>query len=194
MHSPLLRLYTTLLVSALVSGCSAARTAPAVQAAPLPARAPVNDADVHFMSGMIQHHEQAVIIGRWAVTHGASDAVRRLSERIVVAQQDEIALMRTWLADRGAHGMDHAMMMPGMLTPQQLAQLDSARGREFDKLFLTFMIQHHYGAVAMVEKLFGSYGAAQDETVFRFASDVFADQTTEIDRMQSMLANLEGQP
>src|SRR5688572_10829181 len=130
MHSLSSRLFATLLVSALVFGCTPARPAPAVQAAPEAARAPVNEADVHFMSGMIQHHEQAVIIGRWAATHGANDAVRRLSERIVVAQQDEIALMRTWLAERGAGGMDHAMVMPGMLTDQQLAQLDAARGRD----------------------------------------------------------------
>ena len=188
------RLRATLIAAALVSGCTAARPAPVVQAAPATARTPATEADVHFMSGMIQHHEQAVIMGRWATTHGAGESVRRLSERIVVAQQDEIALMRTWLAERGAESMDHTMMMPGMLTADQLAQLDRAHGKEFDKLFLTFMIQHHYGAVAMVEKLFGSYGAAQDETVFRFASDVFADQTTEIDRMQSMLVNLEGQP
>jgi uncharacterized protein (DUF305 family) len=80
--------------------------------------------------------------------------------------------------------------MPGMLTGEQLRQLDQARGEEFDRLFLTFMIQHHRGAVAMVKALFGSYGAAQDETVFKFASDVNVDQTTEIARMEQMLAAL----
>jgi uncharacterized protein (DUF305 family) len=50
------------------------------------------------------------------------------------------------------------------------------------------MIQHHRGAVTMVSELFGSYGAAQDETVFKFASDVNVDQTTEIARMELMLA------
>lgn len=83
--------------------------------------------------------------------------------------------------------MEHDMLMPGMLTDAQLAQLDAARGAEYDKLFLTFMIQHHEGALTMVNDLFASPGAGQDETVFRFASDVFADQTTEISRMQTML-------
>jgi uncharacterized protein (DUF305 family) len=75
-----------------------------------------------------------------------------------------------------------------MLTDAQLRQLDRARGEEFDRLFLTFMIQHHRGAVSMVQALFGTNAAAQDETVFKFASDVSVDQTTEIARMQKMLA------
>jgi uncharacterized protein (DUF305 family) len=84
-------------------------------------------------------------------------------------------------------GMDHPMLMPGMLTPEQMSQLNRARGPEFDRLFLTYMIQHHQGAITMVEQLMGSYGAAQDDAVFKFASDVNADQTTEIDRMGLML-------
>jgi uncharacterized protein (DUF305 family) len=86
-------------------------------------------------------------------------------------------------------GMDHAPLMPGMLTPEQLAQLDRARGPEFDRLFLTFMIQHHQGAITMVNQLFGQ-GAGEQETVYRFAADVYADQSTEIARMQKMLAAL----
>ncbi len=158
-------------------------------------------ADVHFMSGMIYHHAQAVLIAGWAPSHDASPSLRALCERIVVGQGDEIALMQRWLRDRheevpdpsATHammpGMDPAPMMPGMLTADQLAQLDRARGREFDRLFLTFMIQHHQGAIAMVNALFGT-GAGEQEKVFRFASDVFADQTTEIARMQKMLAAL----
>ena len=88
------------------------------------------------------------------------------------------------------NGMEHEMLMPGMLTEDQMQQLDQARGAEFDRLFLTFMIQHHKGAVSMVKDLFGSYGAAQDETVFKFATDVSVDQTTEIARMEKMLAAL----
>jgi uncharacterized protein (DUF305 family) len=86
--------------------------------------------------------------------------------------------------------MDHAMHMPGMLTADELARLDAARGSEFDRLFLTFMIPHHQGAITMVEELFRSPGAGQDEAVFRFAADVQADQAAEIDRMQRMLAAL----
>jgi uncharacterized protein (DUF305 family) len=84
-------------------------------------------------------------------------------------------------------GVEHVMLMPGMLTEEQMKQLDAARGKDFDKLFLTFMMQHHRGAVEMVKELFDSYGAAQDDLVFKFASDVQVDQTTEIARMQRML-------
>jgi uncharacterized protein (DUF305 family) len=83
------------------------------------------------------------------------------------------------------------MLMPGMLTEAQMKQLDAARGSEFDRLFLTFMMQHHRGAVSMVKDLFGTYGAGQDETVFKFASDVNVDQTTEIARMEKLLTQLK---
>src|SRR2546421_12597686 len=107
-------------------------------------------ADVQFMTGMIGHHAQAVLIAGWAPSHAASAAVRALCERIVVGQRDEIVLMQRWLGERHepvpevdpAHftmpGMETSMM-PGMLTPDQLAQLDSARGREFGRLFLQLM-------------------------------------------------------
>jgi uncharacterized protein (DUF305 family) len=162
---------------------------------------PYTTADVQFMSGMIHHHAQAVLMAGWAPTHGASPSVRTLCERIVVAQRDEIALMQRWLGDRheavpdgdATHdlmpGMEH-VMMPGMLTAEQLAQLDSARGPEFDRRFLRFMIMHHQGAITMVNQLFGTQGGGEEEIVFKFASDVYADQTTEIDRMQKMLAVL----
>ena len=166
--------------------------------------APYTAADVHFMSGMIQHHAQAVLMAGWAPTHGASPAMRALCERIVVGQRDEMVLMRRWLDDRhepvaqadspdAAHmmmpGMDSSMLMPGMLTAAQLERLDHARGPEFDRLFLQDMIRHHQGAITMVNQLFGSRGAGEEEPVFRFAANVFADQTTEIERMQRMLAN-----
>ena len=140
-------------------------------------------------------------MAKWAPTHGASAELQRLSERIVVAQNDEIAIMQNWLREKSQpvpeatpgpvrmamSGMDHEMLMPGMLTDEELKQLEAARGAEFDRLFLAFMIRHHEGALTMVDELFASPGAAQDETVFRFASDVFADQTTEIRVMQQML-------
>ena len=165
------------------------------------ARRPYTAADVHFMSGMIGHHAQAIRMASWAPTHGASPSVRVLCDRIINAQRDEIATMQQWLRDRQQSvpeatptgmkmvmdGMEHMMLMPGMLTEEQMKQLDAARGREFDRLFLTFMIQHHQGAVQMVKELFASYGAAQDDLVFKFASDVQVDQTTEIARMEKML-------
>jgi len=161
-------------------------------------------ADIQFMDGMISHHAQALVMAGWAASHGASPSLLTLTSRITNAQQDEIAGMQKWLRDRhqqvpeaNPHGMmmkmdgvEHTMLMPGMLTESQLKQLDEARGKEFDRLFLTFMIQHHRGAVTMVRDLFDTYGAAQDITVFKLASDISADQTTEIERMQKMLASM----
>jgi uncharacterized protein (DUF305 family) len=156
-------------------------------------------ADVAFMSGMIYHHAQALLIAGWAPSHGASADVRTLCERIVRGQTDEIDLLSQWLAERHepvphvdpAHlmmpDMNHAHMMPGMLTTEQLTQLDRARGPEFDELFLRFMIQHHEGAITMVNELFAK-GAGEENPVYKIASGVFADQTTEIERMQRMLA------
>lgn len=169
------------------------------------ARLPYTAADIAFMTGMISHHAQAIRMSKWAPDRGASDAVRRLTARIINAQADEIVIMQQWLADRNQkvpepnpagmqmqHG-DHTMthLMPGMLSEAQMAQLEKARGREFDRLFLTFMIQHHKGAVQMVNELFATPGAGQDEIVFKFASDVHTDQTTEIARMERMLEALK---
>lgn len=167
-------------------------------------RHPYTAADIHFMSSMIGHHAQAIVMSRWAPTHGASASVQTLAARIINAQQDEIATMQLWLRDRNQpvpearatgmkmmmDGVEQEMLMPGMLTESQMKELDAARGPDFDRLFLIYMIQHHRGAVSMVTALFGSYGAGQDETVFKFASDVNVDQSTEIARMQKMLAVL----
>jgi uncharacterized protein (DUF305 family) len=168
------------------------------------ARLPYTAADVQFMTGMISHHAQAIVMAKMAPTHGASAAVQTLCSRIINSQNDEIALMQNWLRDRNQpvpeakpmpmkmvmNGQVMEMLMPGMLTDEQMQQLDSARGRDFDRLFLTDMIQHHSGAVQMVKELFDTYGAAQDDLVFKFASDVNVDQTTEIERMHRMLAQV----
>ena len=175
---------------------------PEPKARPDLVRYPYSDADVEFMTGMIPHHAQAVLIAGWAESHGARPELRVLCERMVVAQRDEIEFMRNWLRDRGEpvpaadathhrmkmNGVEHDMLMPGMLTPGQLAALDKARGPEWDRLFLTFMIGHHEGALTMVDALFKSYGALQDEDVYKLASDIYADQTTEIERMRLMLS------
>jgi len=166
------------------------------------ARYPYVKADIDFMAHMISHHAQAIQMSEMAESHGASSGVKTLASRIINAQRDEIVTMQTWLAARNQPvpdpkagpmmmnmgGTMHEMLMPGMLTAEQMKQLDSARGKEFDRLFLTGMIQHHKGAVQMVQELFNSYGAAQDELVFKFASDVQVDQRTEIARMERMLA------
>ncbi|HXT17113.1 MAG TPA: DUF305 domain-containing protein [Gemmatimonadaceae bacterium] len=206
---------TILFASAIVGALFTSHTPAAAQGSARPSPA-FTAADVAFMQGMIQHHAQAVMMSAFAPTHGASAAIRSLAERIDVSQRDEIGLMQRWLADRhqsapdplaarGAHGMngmpgmptmsgmaDSTMpkLMPGMLTPAQMKQLDAARGAEFDRLFLTFMIQHHRGALTMVDDLFAVPGAGQENQVFRFASDVTADQTAEIGRMEKMLGAL----
>jgi uncharacterized protein (DUF305 family) len=167
------------------------------------ARYPYTAADIHFMSAMIAHHAQAIDMARWAPTHGAGPSLQILAERVINAQQDEIALMQRWLRDRRLPvpearadtkmtmgGVEHVMLMPGMLTSDQMKELDQARGKEFDRLFLTFMIQHHRGAVTMVNELFSSQGAGLDDTVFKLASDIGADQSAEIERMQKMLFTL----
>ena len=194
-----------------LAACAGASPRPTIaatgpEAARVKARAdsvrwPYTEADIRFMSTMIHHHAQAIVMAKWASTHGASPEVLRLTQRIIIGQTDEIALMSRWLADRGqpvpepnpaGHvmqmgGATHTMLMPGMLTERQMAELDEARGPEFDRLFLTFMIQHHRGAVQMVQELLAHRGAANDETVFKFAADVNVDQTTEINRMLDML-------
>lgn len=195
---------------AAVAGCAASNPPATTPSPESPATSPApatqvgipslkhSPADVKFMNDMIAHHAQAVRIASWAPTHGASPAVQRMAERVVVGQNDEIAIMQRWLRERkepvpeadSTHQMHHAAQMPGMLSPADLEQLDKARGAGFDRLFLTFMIRHHQGALTMVDQLFGSQGAAQDETVFRLASDVYADQSTEIERMQKMIEAL----
>jgi uncharacterized protein (DUF305 family) len=196
-----------LFVAALGAGCGSVPASGLHATPPGLGRLPFSDADVEFMSGMIPHHAQAVIMAGWAPSHGARADVAILCERIVVAQRDEIVMMQNWLRDRGQpvpdatstrhkmkmNGVEHEMLMPGMLTDEEMADLDRAHGPDFDRLFLNGMIKHHQGAIDMVDVLFKSYGAAQDETVFRFASDVYADQSIEIDRMQKMLDN-SGRP
>ena len=184
-------------------GCASGRSASLHATPPGLGRLPYSDADVEFMSGMIPHHAQAVVMAGWAPSHGARQDVAILCERIVVGQRDEIDTMQTWLRDRGEevpeatstrhkmkmNGVTHEMLMPGMLSDEEMASLDRARGPEFDRLFLVGMIKHHQGAIDMVDVLFKAYGAAQDETVFKFASDVYADQSTEINRMNEMLGS-----
>jgi uncharacterized protein (DUF305 family) len=163
---------------------------------------PYTEADVNFMQGMIPHHAQAVAMATLAPTRASSPAVKLMCERQLVSQRDEIKLMRIWLLDRGQrvpaadstrhrmvmNGMEHDMLMPGMLTDDEMAQLEKARGPEWDKLFLKYMIKHHEGALKMVDELFATKGAAQGDDIYAFASDIFADQTAEIERMQKMLA------
>jgi len=164
-------------------------------------------ADVQFMQHMIIHHAQAVEMTALIESHTTNAELRTLGERISRSQSDEIKFMKRWLTARGAPvepemsnmsgmnmpGMDmpahqkHQMMMPGMLTPQQMDALRNANGAEFDRLFLTGMIQHHNGALIMVKDLFDTAGAGQDAELFNFTTEVDSGQRAEIRIMQSML-------
>ena len=152
-------------------------------------------ADVQFMQGMISHHAQALEMTALLYDRSSWQDIRMLAQRIDVSQADEINMMQDWLvvrdegmAEHHAHG---TMLMPGMLTPDQMAELAAATESDFDRLFLEYMIMHHHGAVVMVEDLFASPGAAQESQIFNFASDVIADQSMEITRMRRMRGMLE---
>ena len=173
------------------------RTLPPSTRATLPPR---SQADVEFMQGMITHHSQAVEMTALIVSHTENKGLHSLGSRISRSQSEEIKFMRRWLAARGEPvsmatpsmpNMDmsrEAMaLMPGMLTPEQMEALRKAKGAEFDHLFLTGMIQHHNGALAMVKDLFDTAGAGQDADVFNFATDADNTQRAEIRIMQTML-------
>jgi uncharacterized protein (DUF305 family) len=182
------------------------KTLPPSTRATLPPRA---QADVDFMQGMIMHHSQAVEMTALIPSHASNKELRSLGARISSSQSDEIKFMRRWLAARGESvsmptaetpGMDmshqHMALMPGMLTPEQMEALRKAKGAEFDRLFLTGMIQHHNGALTMVKDLFDTAGAGQDAELFNFATDADNSQRAEINIMQNMLEkkSLQGKP
>jgi uncharacterized protein (DUF305 family) len=183
------------------------RTLPPSTRATLPPRSP---ADVRFMQGMIMHHAQAVEMTALIESHTTTKDLRSLGARISSSQSDEIKFMKRWLEARGeptgepispmTHEMPamnmsmdmsdhagHSMLMPGMLTAKQMEALKKAKGEEFDRLFLTGMIQHHNGALIMVKDLFDTAGGGQDAELFNFATDVDSGQRAEIRIMQTML-------
>jgi uncharacterized protein (DUF305 family) len=163
------------------------------------------EADVKFMTGMIAHHAQALVMSRLAPENGASQQVKTLASRIINAQKDEIATMQQWLRDRNQPMVEYNIngitltvtvdgeewtsyrKMRGVLSQQQLEELSQATGKNFDQLFLKQMIEHHAGAVYMVDNLFEKDGAAQDNESYRLASNIQVDQKTEIERMRMML-------
>jgi uncharacterized protein (DUF305 family) len=180
------------------------KTLPSSTRAELPPQSP---ADVEFMQGMIMHHAQAVEMTALMPSHTENKELLALGSRISSSQTDEIRFMKRWLAARGEplsmtmhratpemqggdmahHSMAPLALMPGMLTPEQMGALGKARGAEFDRLFLTGMMQHHNGALTMVKELFDTAGAGQDAEIFGFATDVDNGQRAEIRIMQNML-------
>ncbi|HMJ19435.1 MAG TPA: DUF305 domain-containing protein [Gemmatimonadaceae bacterium] len=151
-------------------------------------------ADVEFMQGMIAHHAQAIVMSRMAESHGANPQVMKLSNKIDQSQVPEIRIMQSWLTRNKQYAPDtsswHHMMMSGMLTAAQLNELDAARGVDFDRAYLRLMIQHHAGALKMVDDLFNSSLAGQEVDVNVFANDVVTAQTVEIGIMQRLLTQL----
>lgn len=155
------------------------------------------------MQGMIMHHSQAVEMTALIAPHTENKDLRSLGARISSSQSDEIKFMQRWLAGWGesismsmmgmpgmnmpGQSMQAMKLMPGMLTPEQMDALKNAKGAEFDRLFLTGMIQHHNGALTMVKELFNTAGAGQNAEVFDFATDADNTQRVEIRIMQSML-------
>lgn len=162
----------------------------------LPPGSIIKVADVQFMQGMIPHHSQAIFMSRLAMQNGASARLLKFATKIDQSQTAEIAVMQGWLRANEQVAPDtssyHTMQMPGMLTKEQIAALEKARGAEFERQFLVMMIQHHEGALKMVKDLYASAGAAQDVDVSAFANDVDVVQTAEIDVMRKMLADLQG--
>ena len=159
---------------------------------------PKSQAEAEFMRGMIMHHAQAVEMTALISSHTENKDLRSLGARISSSQSDEIRFMRRWLAARGEPvsmsmpemrnmGSHPMVLMPGMLTPEQMEALRNAKGADFDHLFLTGMIQHHNGALIMVKDLFDTAGAGQDAELFDFATDADNTQRAEIRIMQEML-------
>ena len=160
----------------------------------IPAGAIYTVADVEFMQGMIAHHSQAIFMSRMAAAHHANPRVLKLANKIDQSQVAEIAIMQDWLRQNGQFAPDtsswRTMTMPGMLTAQQLKELDAATGVAFDRDFLTLMTQHHEGALQMVKDLFAIPGAGQEVNVNVFANDVVTVQTAEIGAMRQMMSQL----
>ena len=176
------------------------RTLPSTTKATLPPR---SQKDIEFMQGMIMHHAQAVEMTALIEARTKNKDILLLGARISQSQANEMKFMRQWLESRGeplsmtmtmpttsgshSHGShsSHQMMMPGMLSPEQMSELADAKGSEFDRLFLTGMIQHHKGALVMVKDLFDTAGAGQDAELFNFATDVDSGQRAEIRIMET---------
>ena len=162
----------------------------------IPKGADYTKADVEFMQGMIAHHAQAIVMSRMAESHGANPQVLKLSNKIDQSQVPEIRIMQAWLQRNNQFAPDtaswHHVMMSGMLTPAQLTELDAARGVDFDRAYLRLMIQHHAGALKMVNDLFDTPMAGQEVDVNVFANDVSTNQTVEIGIMQRLYTGLQG--
>jgi len=184
-----------------LTGCASAGAEPPAASPPVAVErthAPYADADVAFMQGMIAHHAQALEMTDLVPGRTTNETLLSLAERIELTQQVEITRMSRWLEARGetvpeagaSRHSDHGAHMPGMATPERMAQLAAATGETFDRIFLETMIRHHEGALTMVAELQAAGGGIEAE-IYRFAADVDADQRAEIARMQSLLTRIQ---
>ena len=164
-----------------------------VVATPVPEGFGSKPADVKFMRDMIHHHQQAVTMAGWVPDRTQSTSLRLMAKRMAVSQTDEMTLMRSWLEKHGQNPDDHSshenMLMPGMLTPEQMDKLEAAKGKAFDRLFLKYMTQHHRGALTMVQDLVNEGGGVETE-IEQFILHVDSDQSIEIARLRQMLSDL----
>ena len=187
-------LLVTLLAAPFATGLGQTHSMAGMHHITVPAGAKYTAADVEFMQGMIAHHAQAIHMSRMAEAHKANPRVLRLAMKIDQSQVAEIVIMQDWLRSNGQVAPDtsswRTMKMAGMLTEEQLRELDKSTGVEFDRAFLTLMIQHHEGAIKMVDDLFAIPRAGQEVDVNVFANDVVAAQTAEIGIMRRLLAEL----
>ena len=163
------------------------------------------NADVKFLQGMIVHHEQAILMSEMSDIRTNNETILDLAKRIDASQKDEINFMESWLKDRNEfqnisnsshqnHKMHTSMNMEGMATPKQLDDLRDAKSTDFDRLFLQLMINHHDGALEMVEELKKYPGNAYDPILNEFVSDLINDQGVEIERMNVLLVGLSDDP
>jgi uncharacterized protein (DUF305 family) len=163
---------------------------------------PHTKADVEFMQGMIHHHAQALVMTSMVRDRAASRNLATMARRVEFAQESEIEIMEDWLTERDEEppdAEDHRTghggrgLMPGMVGHEELAKLAAAEGREFDRMFLEYMIRHHQGALTMVEQLRVDDGGVEP-AIDAFARHVDSDQNIEINRMAGLLAQVDELP
>ena len=160
-----------------------------------------NDQDVAFATEMIPHHTQAVEMADLAADRAGSQEVKDLAEEISAAQGPEIEQMSAWLEEWGEDvpdtsmdgdmgGMDHGDSgamgeMPGMMSSDEMDDLEASSGDTFDKMFLTMMIEHHEGAIEMAQT---QQSEGEYPNAIEMAETIEETQTEEIQVMEQLLA------
>ena len=144
--------------------------------------------DAMFLQMMIPHHEQAIVMSDLALKISKTPQILDLAKQIKAAQNPEIMQMKNWLADSGfsedpGHSMDG---MGGMLSDEDLDVLAKSSGKTFEKLFLSGMIEHHQGAIQMVNMISNS----ANPEIKKFGQSIVNAQSAEIELMNELLKTL----